>query len=95
MKRAALIPVAILLALPGVTALSAQVAIWLIPGCNPNPYAIRECMVAGVNFATPLLFALLGGGYIFLLLFAVFVCIGIPAAVIAWLFDRRRRNGHA
>lgn len=36
----------------------------MIPDCNPNPYSVQGCMVAGVSLASALVLGQLGGTYI-------------------------------
>lgn len=42
----------------------AQALTWMTPGCNPNPYALGECLVGSYNLASALLLASIGGIYI-------------------------------
>ena len=47
--------------------LIAQRLVWMIPDCNPNPYALGICAVGPYNLASALRVAGIGGGYIALL----------------------------
>lgn len=76
-------------ALPACGALLAQLAIWAIPGCNPNPYGLGECLVGGANLAVPLLFASLGGAYISA---ALAFLVALPLLVISWVIGSRVRR---
>jgi hypothetical protein len=76
-------------ALPAGVALLTQLAIWSIPGCNPNPYALGECMVGRANVAVPLLLVGLGGVYISLALLTV---VALPLLVLSWVLDARSRR---
>lgn len=76
-------------ALPVCAALLAQLEIWSIPGCIPNPYGPGECMVGRVNFAAPLLLVSLGGFYIS---FALLIVVALPLLVLSWAFDARSRR---
>lgn len=75
---------ATVVAVPAGLGLLAQMTIWLIPGCNPNPYALGECVVGGSNLATPLLVIALGG---FGLAFLVFVFVAVPLLVVSFGFS--------
>ena len=75
-----------LMLIPLGIALFAQLAIWMIPGCNPNPYALGECLMGSINLAPTLMLGVLGGIYIGI--------VTVPVAVILmlagiWLTKRR------
>jgi hypothetical protein len=72
---------AITVVVPGCAAFLAQAIIWLIPNCNPNPYALGECMVGSSNLAAPLLVVALGGFGLALLLFVFFAA---PLLVVSF-----------
>lgn len=76
-------------ALPACAALLAQLAIWSIPGCNPNPYGPGECMFGGANLAVPLLLVSLGGVYFSAALAFV---VALPLLVISWVIGARLRK---
>ena len=76
-------------ALPAASALAAQLVIWGISGCDPNPYALGECMVGKLNLAGPLLLAVLGGVYVAFVLLVVFTG---PLLVVSWVLDARSRK---
>ncbi|MBT2305518.1 hypothetical protein J7E70_34575 [Variovorax paradoxus] len=71
--------------------LLAQALIWVIPGCNPNPYALGVCAVGPYNMASPLMVAGIGGGYIALLS----VLVSGPLLLLAWFLSRRSKKGAA
>lgn len=79
---------------PCLLALGAQITIWAIPGCNPNPYGLGECMVGSSNLASTLLLAQLGGIYAALVLGGL-VCLPLAALSLgleAWNRRRGRRG---
>ncbi|OYT87532.1 MAG: hypothetical protein CFE46_10245 [Burkholderiales bacterium PBB6] len=78
-----------IVALPACGALLAQLAIWAIPGCNPNPYALGECTVGGANLAGQLLLVGLGGVYISA---ALAFLVALPLLVISWVIGARLRR---
>jgi len=71
-------------ALPACGALLAQLAIWAIIGCNPNPYALGECMVGDANLAVPLLLVDLGS---FCISAALAFLVALPLLVTSWVID--------
>jgi len=68
--------------------LLAQGLIWVIPGCNPNPYALGVCAVGPYNVAPALMIAGIGGGYIAVLSLLV----SVPLLLLAWFLSRRRKR---
>ena len=76
---------------PAIAAFLGQVGIWLIPGCNPNPYSLGECMVAGVNVAGALLGVVLGG---LVLSVALFFIGAVPLFLAAWFLSVWLRRRH-
>jgi hypothetical protein len=60
--------------------------IWLFPGCNPNPYALGECLVGSYNLAPGLMLATIGGVYIALL----GVLVSVPLLIGAFWLSRRQ-----
>jgi len=83
-----------LFVIPSAVALAAQLVIWCIPGCNPNPYALGECLVGAVNVAQPLLILLLGGAFAAAILG---VLVAVPMFLLAdglsaWLKRRGMRD---
>jgi hypothetical protein len=73
---------------PLVFTLVSQAIIWLIPGCNPNPYAPGQC-AGSVTLANALIFGQLGGVYVALLL-GLFVSIPLLITAVVLKFLRRR-----
>nr|WP_315466560.1 hypothetical protein [uncultured Undibacterium sp.] len=78
-----------IVALPACGALLAQLAIWAIIGCNPNPYALGECMVGDANLAVPFLLVGLGGFYISA---AMAFLVALPLLVTLWVIDAQLRK---
>lgn len=77
------------LLIPAAVALFAQALIWVIPGCNPNPYALGECMLAGFNIAGPLV--IVGTGA-FAIAVVVAVCVSLPLFFASVLLGHLRRR---
>jgi hypothetical protein len=49
---------------PLLISLLSQCLIWLIPNCNPTPYSVEQCVVAGHQFGPYVMAGLLGGVYV-------------------------------
>jgi len=64
---------------PCLAALTAQVCIWVIPACNPNPYALGTCQIGSYNAAPLLLVLQLGGAY---LAMCLGILVSLPTLVI-------------
>jgi hypothetical protein len=75
--------------LPCIVALTSQLLIWLIPGCNPNPYSAVGCVVLSHSLAAPLLVGLMGGTYTAVVLAVV---VSLPLSVVAFFWSRRARS---
>ena len=65
---------------PCLAALTARVCIWVIPACNPNPYALGTCQIGPFNAAALLLVLQLGGAY---LAMCLGVLVSAPMLMIA------------
>jgi len=65
---------------PCLVALAAQVCIWVIPGCKPNPYGLGKCLIRSYNAAAFLLVLQLGGVY---LAMCLGVLVSAPVLMIA------------
>ena len=76
---------------PCLVALVAQIFIWVIPGCHPNPYGLGNCLVGSSNLAGALLVAQLGGIAAALAL-GLLVCLPLAAWSLS-LEARNRRQG--
>ena len=76
---------------PLTVTLLAQSWIWMIPDCNPNPYALGICAVGPYHSASALMVARIGGGYIALLS----VLISGPILLLAWILSCRRNKDGA
>jgi len=77
---------------PLAVALTSQVIIWLIPGCNPNPYGPGEC-AGSANLAITLLIGQLGGVYVALVLgFFISIPMLVAAVVLQFLRGRHAKN---
>ena len=76
---------------PLLVALIAQVLMWLIPGCNPNPYALGICSVGPYNIAAALVLLGVGGAYLAMLS----VPISAPLLLVAWWLSHRARRAAA
>jgi hypothetical protein len=76
--------------LPCIVALTSQLLIWLIPGCNPNPYSVEGCVVFSHSLAAPLLLGLMGGTFTAVVLIVV---ISLPLSVVALFWSLRSRSG--
>ncbi len=74
--------------IPLVVAVLSQAIIWLIPGCNPNPYGSSQC-AGSTNLALVLLAGELGGVYVALVL-GLFVSIPLLVASVVLHFLGRR-----
>ena len=74
---------------PIAIAVVGQVSIWMIPGCNPNPYAPGECLVGSYNLAYALIVATLGGIYVAVLALPASFLLLVAAI---WLSRRERRR---
>jgi len=76
-------------------ALIGQVLIWMLPGCNPNPYALGECLIGSYNIASILMFATVGGIYVAVIGLLVSVPLLVGALFLSGDGDslRRQRNG--
>ncbi len=70
---------------PGGVALVSRLAIWAIPGCNPNPYALGNCSIGSANFAAPLLIGVLGG-------LCASIVLGVFVTVPLLLFAQLRKR---
>lgn len=80
---------AVVLLIPAAVALLAQALILLLPGCNPNPYALGECMLAGFNIAGLLVIVGTGG---FAIAVVIALCVSLPLFVASVLLGRLRRR---
>ena len=52
---------AAVVAVPLAVAAIGQCVIWLLPDCNPNPYAIEGCLIGSHSLAAGLVLATIGG----------------------------------
>jgi hypothetical protein len=72
--------------IPLLVSLISQCLIWLIPNCNPTPYSVERCVVAGHQFGPYVMAGLLGGLYVAALLGLV---ISVPLFVASMVVQRR------
>lgn len=63
--------------------------IWLIPDCNPNPYSLNGCLIAGYGMGPTLVFGFLGGIYVAV---AGGLFVSLPLFVISMVMKRREQN---
>jgi hypothetical protein len=71
---------------PLLISLLSQCLIWLIPNCNPTPYSVEQCVVAGHQFGPYVMAGLLGGVYVAVLLGLL---ISVPLFVASMIMHRR------
>lgn len=76
-------------ALPLSISFACQSLIWLIPDCNPNPYSLDGCVVAGYGLAPALITGLLGGIYGAV---ALGLFVSLPLFIVAMFLKRRKQN---
>lgn len=77
---------------PLALAFVSQVTIWLVPGCNPNPYGPGQC-AGSASLAIALLIGQLGGVYVALVLgFFISVPMLFAAVVLQVLRARYAKN---
>ena len=72
---------------PGVVALMSGALMSLIPGCNPNPYSVKGCVVLSHDLAAPLMACFIGG---IILAVLWFVLVSFPLSVIAFFFGSNK-----
>ncbi len=84
----------------GLVAMGLPLSTWLvvealsraIPDCHLRMYGGSECIVGGLDLGMPLVFAWLGGFFLFFLLTAF---VSLPLFVVAWLLSwRAARRGN-
>jgi hypothetical protein len=84
LKRIAVgVPVA-----PRLISLLSQCRILLIPNCNPTPYSLEQCAVAGHHVGPYLVAGIIGGLYVAVLLSLL---ISLPL-IVASMFVQRHRH---
>lgn len=67
-------------------AVVSQGLIWLIPGCNPNPYALGKCLIGSYNLAPGLVLVTIGGIYIAV----IGIVVSVPLLIWAFWLSRRQ-----
>jgi hypothetical protein len=72
--------------IPLLVSLFSQCFIWLIPNCNPTPYSVEQCVVAGYQVGPYVAVGLLGGIYVAALLGLL---ISVPLFVASIVVQRR------
>jgi hypothetical protein len=61
LPRVLRVAAAAVVAVPLAVAAIGQCVIWLLPDCNPNPYAIEGCLVGSHSIAAGLVLVTTGG----------------------------------
>jgi hypothetical protein len=77
----------------GIAVLS-KFLIWIIPGCNPNPYSIEGCVVFSISLAKWLVLGLLGGIFA-AVTFGIFVSLPLSLFALQLLRKERASNEKA
>lgn len=78
--------------LPALVASAAFLAVFLIPGCEPEMYGGGSCMIGSYEVAPAILLSIIYGlfGFVLASVFAV-----APLLVVAWILERSRGRGAA